>query len=234
MKNQNEIDYCQYVKNENVILKKSMFTIPIKDDNSPLISLSNEHPEFIFEPSFFQGYKYLVREEIVKKLHRINSILIDQSKILVIRSAWRSYEHQKALRTNRYQFLSKLHNTKTKNQINAIVSYFIASETQSMHATGGAVDALIFDLNTGNILDFGVNKGYNIDLGVKCYPYHPDISFYAKQNRKLLIELFEGEGFVVDLKEFWHFDYGNVAWAASKNLNSAMYGPIFDKVNLNE
>jgi D-alanyl-D-alanine dipeptidase len=127
-----------------------------------------------------------------------------------------------------FKSLSEEYPEKSGAQINAIVSHFIAPENRSTHASGGAVDALIYDIETGRILDFGTNEGHDIDLGVKCYPYHPEISIEAQSNRKLLISAFEKEGFVVDLKEFWHFDYGNVAWAAFKEYSYALYGPIFN------
>ena len=73
---------------------------------------------------------------------------------------------------------------------------------------------------------FGTNDGYSINLNDKCYPYHPYITPEAKRNRKLLIGLFEEEDFVVDLKEYWHFDYGNVAWAIEKEEEHAIYGII--------
>lgn len=85
-----------------------------------------------------------------------------------------------------------------------------------MHSTGGAVDALIYDKQKNNILDFGTNRGYKIELNKKCYPYYPDISPLAKKNRKLLIGLFENEDFVCDLREYWHFDFGNSSWAVEK------------------
>ena len=75
-------------------------------------------------------------------------------------------------------------------------------------------------------MDFGTNDGLNIDLTDKCYPYHPFISPLAKKNRKLLIRLFENEDFVCDLKEYWHFDYGNVSWAIEKGEKYAIYGII--------
>lgn len=93
-----------------------------------------------------------------------------------------------------------------------------------MHATGGAVDALILDLEGGSVMDFGTNEGLKIDLSDKCYPYHPDINPIAKENRKLLIHLFEREGFVVDVKEYWHFDYGNVMWAIHNSKDNAIFG----------
>ncbi|NQV16787.1 D-alanyl-D-alanine dipeptidase, partial [bacterium] len=106
------------------------------------------------------------------------------------------------------------------------VSYFIAPPSKSMHATGGAVDALIYDLKNDCIMRFGTNDGFKINLNDKCYPYHPYITPEAKNNRRLLIGLFEEQDFVVDLKEYWHFDYGNVSWAIKKGKDQAMYGII--------
>jgi D-alanyl-D-alanine dipeptidase len=95
-----------------------------------------------------------------------------------------------------------------------------------MHATGGAVDTLILDEATDRVLDFGTNDGLEIQLSRRCYPEHPEVGEEAMSNRRLLIGLFEDEGFVCDLKEFWHFDYGNVIWAASRNEDHAIYGAI--------
>lgn len=111
-------------------------------------------------------------------------------------------------------------------EIHKNVSYFIAPEKESTHTTGGAIDALIFDLKTHQVMDFGTNDGFKIDLNKKCYPYHPEITNKAKKNRALLIGLFEAEDFVVDLKEYWHFDYGNAGWALEKKHDFARYGII--------
>ena len=95
-----------------------------------------------------------------------------------------------------------------------------------MHATGGAVDALIYDLKKDRVMNFGTNDGLKIELSDKCYPLHPHIPVEAKENRKLLIGLFEKEDFAVDLKEYWHFDYGNLSWAIEKEEESSMYDII--------
>lgn len=75
-------------------------------------------------------------------------------------------------------------------------------------------------------MDFGTNDGLTIALGRKCYPLHPDITALAKRDRALLIGLFEEEGLVCDIKEYWHFDFGNVIWALAKNEAHAIYGVI--------
>ncbi len=149
-------------------------------------------------------------------------------KRLIIRSVWRSFEHQELLWNNKVGSLTKQYPGKQPEEITEFVSYFIAPPTKSLHSTGGSVDALIYDKKNERIMDFGTNDGYNIELGDKCYPYHPHISKWAKENRKLLIGLFEAEDFVVDIKEFWHFDYGNAAWALKKGKDHAIYGIIKD------
>ena len=95
-----------------------------------------------------------------------------------------------------------------------------------MHATGGAVDALIYDSENDCVMDFGTNHGFKLDLNRKCYPLHPGISSEAKKNRKILMDLFEHEDFVCDLTEYWHFDYGNVVWALEKGRASSIYGVV--------
>lgn len=113
-----------------------------------------------------------------------------------------------------------------EDKILIIRSVWRSVAQKSMHATGGAVDALIYDLCTDSVLDFGTNDGLNISLGRRCYTDHPGVSPGARKNRKLLVGLFEQEDFVPDRKEFWHFDHGNAVWAIEKKKEYAIYGII--------
>jgi len=221
-----EEEYCERVEQKVRIQRKLRTTIAIEEDNSPLISLKESGFNLIFEPSSKRDYKYLVREDIVKKIGRISKHLDKEDKVLIIRSVWRSFEHQQLIRDRKTVFLQKIHPEKSLEEIRELVSEFIAPTTKSTHATGGAVDALIFDLKKDCVMDFGTNDGLNIDLNKKCYPYHPDITPEAKKNRKLLIDLFEKEDFVCDLIEYWHFDYGNIIWALEKGKKYSKYGII--------
>ncbi|MBI9072902.1 MAG: D-alanyl-D-alanine carboxypeptidase family protein [Melioribacteraceae bacterium] len=173
-----------------------------------------------------KNYKYMVREAVFEKIERISKLLESNDKKLIIRSVWRSFEHQKHLWDGKVASMQKEYPNKQPEEITEVVSYFIAPPTKSMHATGGAVDALIYDLKKNCIMDFGTNDGLNIELSDKCYPFHPHIPLHAKENRKLLMDLFEEEGFTVDLKEYWHFDYGNIGWAVEKGMDHAIYGII--------
>jgi len=218
--------YCELVERLDRFQKQLIPTIIIKDDNSPLISLKKSNFNLIFEPSVKKDYKYLVREAVFEKIGRISKVLYKQDKVLIIRSVWRSFEHQKLLRDRRAKIIKTKYPDKSLKEINKIVSYFIASEEESMHSTGGAVDALIYDLKKDSVMDFGNNDGLKLELNKTCYPFHPDISIQAIENRKLLMGLFEKEDMISDPKEYWHFDYGNVIWAIEKGRKYAKYGII--------
>ncbi|MHA7056290.1 alanine racemase [Aquimarina sp. M1] len=219
-------DYCAVLEEKDRLHKKKAAMMTIKDDLSPLMSLQDSDFNLIFEKSIQKNYRYLVRKEIYEKIGRISKLLDNQGKKLIIRSVWRSFEHQQKLWVQKASFMKKKHPKKTTEEINELVSRFIAPKKQSTHSTGGAVDALIYDLRKKCVLDFGTNDGLKIDLNEKCYPKHPGISEEARKNRKLLMKLFENEDFVCDHKEYWHFDYGNIGWAVEKNKKYAHYGII--------
>ena len=219
-------EYCELVERLDRFQKQLVPTIIIKDDNSPLISLKESGFNLIFEPSIKKDYQYKVREAVFEKIGRISKILDKEDKVLIIRSVWRSFAHQKLLRDRRFKIIKKDHPDKSEKEIYKVVSYFIASEKKSMHSTGGAVDALIYDLKKDCVMDFGNNNGLHLELNKTCYPFHPDITPQVRKNRELLINLFDKENFVVDPKEYWHFDYENVIWAIEKGEKYAKFGII--------
>ena len=222
----NAQEYCEIVEQKYRRHIKLLPTIAVLEDHSPLISLKDSEFNLIFEPSIIENYKYMVRAAVYDKIGRISQRLDHEDKTLIIRSVWRSFKHQRLLWDDRVASMSSRYPHWPKREIEERVSYFIAPPTQSMHATGGAVDALILDLKTNRVMRFGTNEGLKINLNDKCYPNHPYIAPEAKENRKLLMGLFEEEDFVVDIKEYWHFDYGNIAWAMEKGKNHALYGII--------
>jgi predicted amino acid racemase/D-alanyl-D-alanine dipeptidase len=222
----NAQEYCEMVEQKYRRHIQRLPTISIKEDHSPLISLNKSGFNLIFESSIKKDYKFMVREAVFDKIGRISKRLDKENKTLIIRSVWRSFEHQRLLWEERVDALRKEYPKKQIEEIEELVSYFIAQPGKSMHSTGGAVDALIYDLKNDCVMRFGTNDGLIINLNDKCYPYHPYITPEAKNNRKLLIGLFEEEDFAVDIKEYWHFDYGNVAWAIEKEKEYAIYGII--------
>jgi D-alanyl-D-alanine dipeptidase len=220
--------YCEGVERAERRRKELSASVIVCDDRSPLVALKDAGFHVMFEPSMMKDYDYRVRRAVCEKIGRIGQRLHEQDKVLIIRSVWRSFEHQRRLWNEKVGVMRLEHPDRTEDEIIATVSRFIAPPRESMHATGGAVDALIYDVRTESVLDFGNNEGLHLELDETCYPLHPGISDTAKQNRQLLMGLFEDEGFVVDYLEYWHFDYGNVSWAARKGREVAHYGVIKD------
>ena len=222
----NSNDYCREVELKERLRRQLFSTICIQEDHSPLVSLKESGFTLMFEPSINKDCDYRVREAVYEKIGRISLRLEEQDKVLIIRSVWRSFEHQRLLWEEKFGVMQKKYPHKHVNDIREMVSRFIAPGNKSLHATGGAVDALIYDVKNDGVMDFGNNEGLKLELDETCYPYHPDISPEARQNRQLLIHLFEQEDFVVDILEYWHFDYGNASWAAEKGKEYARYGVI--------
>jgi D-alanyl-D-alanine dipeptidase len=220
--------YCESVERAERRRKELGPTVRIQDDRSPLVALKNAGFRLMFEPSMMEGYDYRVRESVCEKIGRISRRLDEQGRILIIRSAWRSFEHQRQLWNQKAAAMRLEHPDRNDEEIGVTVSRFIAPPRESMHATGGAVDALIYDERTDQVMDFGNNEGLHLELDETCYPLHPGIPVIAKANRRLLMGLFEEEDFVVDYLEYWHFDYGNVSWATRKGKDIARYGVIED------
>ena len=219
-------EYCRSVEQKERLHRKLSAAQSIREDQSPLVSLKESGFNRMFEPSMMDGYEYRVREAVHEKIGRIGQCLEEQDKVLIIRSAWRSFEHQRRLWEKKFAVMQQKYPHRPADEVKEIVSHFIAPPSKSMHATGGAVDALIYDVKNDCVMDFGNNEGLKLELDETCYPYHPDISSEAKQNRQLLIHLFEEEDFVVDILEYWHFDYGNAGWATEKGKEYARYGVI--------
>ena len=219
-------EYCRTVEQKERLHRQRSSAQSIQEDQSPLVSLKDSGLTLMFEPSFMEDYDYRVREAVFEKIGRISRRLREQDKLLIIRSVWRSFEHQRRLWENKFAVMQKNHPDRSEGEIKVMVSHFIAPATLSMHSTGGAVDALIYDVKNECVMDFGNNVGMKLELDETCYPYHPEISSEAKQNRKLLIQLFEDEDFGVDILEYWHFDYGNASWAVEKGKEYARYGVI--------
>ena len=222
----NTQQYCRGVEQEERHRDELLSTVTVQDDQSPLVALKDAGFHLIFEPSMMEGYEYRVREAVCEKIGRISQRLEEQDKVLIIRSVWRSFDHQRRLWATKAAVMRLEHPDRHEDEIMETVSHFIALPEESMHATGGAVDALISDLKTDRVLDFGNNEGVHLELNETCYPLHPEISDEARQNRKLLMGLFDEEDFVVDVVEYWHFDHGNVNWAAGKGKKIARYGVI--------
>jgi D-alanyl-D-alanine dipeptidase len=216
--------YCKSVEEKEQLRKSLVSSIAIHENYSSLVPLKKPASKLIFEPAILVDYTYPIRQEVAGKISRINRVLNKQGKILMIRSAWHSEAEQVSIRQDRLCTLKTEFPNQSTDELEELAARFYSPKEESMDKTGGAIEALICDGKTNQVLDFGNNIGSKIALSDYCYPYHPDISSIGKTNRKLLIDVFDYEGFTLDHRKYWHFDYGNVNWAIQMEKKTAKYG----------
>jgi zinc D-Ala-D-Ala dipeptidase len=173
-----------------------------------------------------QEKEYLVREGVKKKLKEINETLNMVGLGLMIGDAWRSPKSQQILWKKEVEMIKQNNPGIQESQITAYAQ--IAPPELMAHTSGACVDAVLYDLETGEVLDFGVPPLAHQSKSQRTanYTNSPLISATAKKNRKLMVELFENAGFANLPTEFWHFSFGDKTWAAIKEKESAIYGEL--------
>ncbi len=92
------------------------------------------------------------------------------------------------------------------------------------HCTGGAIDVGLLDEN-GEPLDMiAPTSGWEA-----AYTWSDKISPDAKKNRMIMVEAMLGAGFSNCRDEYWHYSYGDSAWAVRTGLATCPYGWAYAK-----
>ncbi len=99
------------------------------------------------------------------------------------------------------------------------------------HQTGGAVDVTILD-GKGVPLNMGTDWAeFNKRTPTKNWPYllfarKVLASFAIMHNRDMLVRAMTSVGFVNYPGEWWHYSYGDRAWACYSGKSEAIYGSV--------
>jgi D-alanyl-D-alanine dipeptidase len=94
----------------------------------------------------------------------------------------------------------------------------------SKHNRGCAVDLTLYDLASGATVEM---PGLYDEMSERSFPNFPGGTWLQRWQRDLLRKAMESEGFTVNEKEWWHFDYKD--WKKYPILNVT-----FDKVGKSE
>lgn len=164
----------------------------------------------------------LIRKNVLFKLYRIADRLPDGMNLLILQTyrskskmneAWEKTINEITADNpgiGRYEAI-KLAKFKTEDPKNSIGG----------HVTGGAVDVALCDDN-GVMLDFGTKFHEHND---KTETKNKYITKAQAKNRKTLVRIMRREGFINFPAEWWHFSYGDRAWAAYKGRrHGGIYG----------
>lgn len=123
----------------------------------------------------------------------------------------------------------------TETEIALRVTRFVAAPAADPlrpppHRTGGAVDVLLVDPETGADLPMGTLPDETAPASATRYfeeqseePFRTN-HIRARANRRLLFHAMTGAGFTNYWGEWWHYDWGNQRWANCAGREQALYG----------
>ncbi|MBU2710804.1 M15 family metallopeptidase [Zooshikella harenae] len=168
------------------------------------------------------------REVVAKRLQLLLAVLPETLGVIVF-DAFRSIATQHSLFESISKDIRCRYPDLTAGELHTEVRKFVAHPDEPSrfaippHNSGGAIDLALFNVNTGNLLNFGSGFDEQTPLAVTDYfeqPYdHSQTLFNETQwltirnNRRLLFGLMKSYGFVNFSCEWWHFDLGDCLWA---------------------
>jgi D-alanyl-D-alanine dipeptidase len=136
----------------------------------------------------------------------------------------RTLDMQARLYWRNYQLLEQEHPSWPASALRRACNKYYAppdAKAPPGHCTGGAVDVTLCGLD-GAPLDMTSP----LARWEAAYTYVENISDEAKANRNILIAAMFAAGFSNCRDEWWHWSYGDSAWAVRVGAPSACYGLI--------
>jgi len=215
---------------KSMVRYRDLLPVPVKETGERFVSLKGIIPNGYYEDRMSDmktiiGPDVIVRETVAQKLQTAQSSLqeINPDYTLFVTYGYRDL----GVQTER--FLGRLEQTDKEAFPNETDLYeevhrFIAVPTVAGHPTGGAVDIVIKDKRTGEMLNFGGEQYTDETYDTKnCYVFYPVLDEEARTNRMLLRNVMVQAGFAPFDGEWWHFSYGDREWAYYYKQPNALY-----------
>jgi zinc D-Ala-D-Ala dipeptidase len=193
--------------------------IPIVDNLEPLVDIR------VFCRRLIVNQRVLpyVRLNVAKMLNEAQAML-PPGHHLRINSGLRTLEGQAEMYWRHYRDLEKKHPNWPKSALRRTNNkYFAAPDVAAPpgHTTGGAVDLTVIGPDR-RVLDMtSPTVGWE-----GAYTYSTKLSKEAYLNRRMLIDIMFAVGFSNCRDEWWHWSYGDNAWAVRTGNKVACYGLI--------
>lgn len=171
---------------------------------------------------------FTARKSVVEKLLKVSDSL-PNGFVLVVVEGVRTLEQQKIRWYTEWGHVKAQNPSWEDAQIEKAVRLVVAKPLPlANHNCGGAVDVVLGRVD-GILVDMGTpypSHGTDMDTASKFPMLCPDITDEQKENRRILREAMESEGFVWYPGEWWHFCYGDRMWAVYTNRIECFYGPL--------
>ncbi len=141
-----------------------------------------------------------------------------------VREAWRSIERQKFIYDWYFQQLKEKHPEWSHATLRRMTNRFFAPYDQKAppgHSTGGAIDVWLLDRKRKPIDLHGPGERFE---SAPTFAAHlpPEIL----ELRYLLYRALVRQGFTNCRDEWWHYSFGDAAWAVRRGRKTCFYGAI--------
>lgn len=202
--------------------------VRIEDNGEPLVQVLQLCPEIRFaaeHPKFADSVRTCwARKTVAEMLCQAQSYL-PPGYYLEIQDVYRSGDSQKMLFRLLCEELKLNHPEWTELELLEHTNEFVADpyiKAPPPHTTGGAVDVALVD-ESGAKIDMTSPYEWN---EVSAPTSFPGLSREARKNRRILITAMSKAGFTNYLGEWWHWSYGDSAWAVRIGRDTAIYGRV--------
>jgi len=206
----------------------AMRGIPIHDNGEPLVDFVEHYPELVWverHPVFDYQRHRLSRLGVAERLGKAAAALPEGIRLAVV-EGWRPPEVQRRMYAATQDRLSRAHPEWDAARLQREVERFSApmdNDAPPPHTTGGAVDVHLVDAD-GQPLD--LTSPFEMLDGAVAPMAAPGLSEASAANRDTLRAAMESAGFTNYPLEFWHWSYGDQAWAYRGSHPAAHYAAI--------
>lgn len=205
--------------------------VRIEENHEPLVSLDADqfsletpHPYVALGAPYGAHGPWFLRRTVKERLLDAQSRLPAGTRLHLL-DAWRPLavqafmvEHTDALIRREHPALD------AAARLERVLTYWAPpSEDPARpppHSTGAAVDLTLLNADMGSPFDEPTERSWP-----RHFEHATDASGReAHANRMLLLRVMSEAGFVQHPQEWWHFSYGDRAWARERDLETAVYG----------
>lgn len=239
----NSIRYTIYSASEKTMINKmkqityitapEVLAIPIIECHDPLIDIKDYHTLQYGDPPECELTKECytkLRKSVFEKLCQAQENLPNGWRFRLY-EGFRSLKVQQMLFEQEFKRVTARYPNKSHDERFYETTHLVSPVTNldgspniPAHNTGGAVDIEIITAN-GQLVDMGMAaKDWCCVEPELCLTDCDLISEEAKENRKLLLEIMQTQGFINYPTEWWHFSYGDRYWAYHQPVKQAIYG----------
>ncbi|MBP6963381.1 MAG: methyltransferase domain-containing protein [Armatimonadetes bacterium] len=200
---------------------RAIDAVPIRENGEPLVSLEEAAPEIELREKPAWG-----RKTVVEMLLRANAML-PSGHHLKVNTLLRTLDRQREVYARITSEIQEKHPEWPKSRLRREINKFLAppdAKHPPGHTTGGAVDVTIVgpegcELDMVSSLD-GEEKPFLATMPL----YSRKATPHAARNRQMLADVMASAGFSSYPGEWWHYSYGDSAWAVRTGAPCALYG----------